>query len=105
MHVLEICPTSERIIQDTDKVFRAITMVITSEGCVIQDVNEAEESFNTREGHRAAAARVGVAPAQRGGNRPRKQAVDDYNQHPWHNDAHAGVNVKIEAARQKFEQN
>jgi hypothetical protein len=54
-------------------------------------------------GHRAAAAHIGGEPSKRGGNRPRKQAEDDFGKnYEYHPDAQSALIVKLEESRAKF---
>ena len=89
-----VCPTSARIIEDTNKVYLAMDRIIKAKGCVVPDIN-------TREGHRADAAREGMND-RRGGYHPRKLAKDDYGSIVLHPNAKKGTNVKMEGSRAKF---
>mmetsp|Transcript_15157 Transcript_15157/g.25127 ORF Transcript_15157/g.25127 Transcript_15157/m.25127 type:complete len:238 (+) Transcript_15157:240-953(+) len=87
-----VCPSSKRIIEDTEKAFGpSLLEIIKAQGAVVPDDRAA------RDGHRAAAARIGAAVVTRGGNRPRKLALDDYGDVELHQDAIAGSRIKLEA--------
>jgi hypothetical protein len=87
-----VCPSSDRIIQDTEQAFgKALLGIIACQGTVMDE-------SSLRSGHRADAARIGHEKKPMGGYRPRKLAADDYCTKLLHVDAQGCATVKVEAS-------
>eukprot|EP00978_Attheya_sp_CCMP212_P008683 scaffold20425_cov45-Attheya_sp.AAC.1 len=86
-------PTSERIIQDINKVFKSLQTIRDHEGTMV-------EGLGNRGGKRAL---NNPTPTSRGGYRPRKQGEFDYGNMWIHPDAQASCDVKIKTSVTKWE--
>jgi len=94
-----VAPTSERIIQDIDRVFDSMVLIRAKKGCVIDDAS-------VRNGHRQEAAMVGREGGdRRGGARVRKLDKHDYKSQHWHRDAEEALQMKLEDVQKKVQIN
>jgi hypothetical protein len=100
LRCLTISPPSKRVIEDWNGVIDSMWRIREYQGIVVPDA----KGKQMRQGHRAAAARIGAENVpKRGGYHPWQQALDEYNQkYKYHPDASSGLLVKLENSREKF---
>jgi hypothetical protein len=100
LRCLTVSPPSKRVIKDWQGIIDLMWRIRTYSGIVVPDSKVQQVD---RVGHHAAAARIGGEPSKRGGNRPRKQAEDDFGKnYVYHPDAQSALIVKLEALPEKF---
>ena len=94
--MVDIAPTSKRIIQDRSNIVNLLKWIVHYQGSVVPDHHlrtdfasgtQIREALQLRNGHGYITSQKAIdskAKAKQGGKRERKLAFDDYGHKDWH---------------------